>query len=197
MTFFFSLFQNGRNGHVFFRIWPDIELSLPFDPSYLHTQFQDNREAVQKWEHQTVLIRFQYAFFKMALAHSSSPLDSPWKTALVQLKKTQKKSKSQNFPKSKMAAVQPYLIGPNPKRIEVFYGQEQRAMQNFKPFSEGVLLKLRVQTVIIRSEYAICGHFGHIISSSLLHFWDIKILTSPLDSPRKTALEQLKKKLKI
>ncbi len=32
--------KNGR-GHVFFRIWPDIELSLPFDPNYLHTQFQE------------------------------------------------------------------------------------------------------------------------------------------------------------
>ncbi len=35
-------------------------------------------------------------------------------------------------------------------------------------------------------------NFGDRIGSSSLNFWDIKILTAPLDTPQKTALEQLK-----
>ncbi len=47
-------------------------------------------------------------------------------------------------------------------------------------------------TVPIRMQYAICRYFGHKIGSISLNFRDIKISIAPLDSPRKTALEQTK-----
>ncbi len=46
-------------------------------------------------------------------------------------------------------------------------------------------------------QYAICRYFGHKIGSISLNFRDIKISIAPLDSPRKTALEQIKKNLKF
>ncbi len=39
-------------------------------------------------------------------------------------------------------------------------------------------------------QYAICRYFGHKIISISLNFLDIKLSIAPLDSPRKTALEQ-------
>ncbi len=44
----------------------------------------------------------------------------------------------------------------------------------------------------IHMKYAICRYFGHKIVSISLNFRDIKITMAPLDSPRKTALEQTK-----
>ncbi len=54
-----------------------------------------------------------------------------------------------------------------------------------------------VLTVPIRMQYAICRYFGHKIIHISLYFRDIKILIAPLDSPRKTSLEQIKKNRKL
>ncbi len=40
---------------------------------------------------------------------------------------------------------------------------------------------------------AICRYFGHKIVCISLNFRDIKISIAPLDSPRKTSLEQIRK----
>ncbi len=115
-------------------------------------------------------------------------LDSPRKTALEHIKKS--KFFFTRFQDGRRGHV---FFRNAPQKYTDLESQKAKVPAKFQANQARHSYIVIALTDPIHMQYAICRYFGHKIVSILLNFWDIKISIAPLDSPRKTAVEHIKK----